>query len=412
MTVSFAGALARAVQSPDPSPDAFVSSIDGGIAVPADPAAWSTSNDALASWVAAVADTVPPVNAAWRARSPLLSAMYREWLSRAAHSPADLGARDAAALDQARAVLVALGERYRTRQRQYDDVRQRVDAARRERRDLRTLLAVQNELARASQAWDAVGGKRAYETAEATVKHLTSRGLDVARGRLAAALDQALGGGAMAQSSPPVQLVPPPVEPRAIWLPCELMLAPDAAPDDAGVMFGAGDLPALWVGDGGGDRQTLAVDPGGLSLAFEWTRCAIDRGDWFDPLLLASRTWWWPGATRADPTAGGRLLSDGARPPATLGDWPLTPMALVFVRRLTLTGDADAIASLIECVRDVNEAGCGSFALRQAGSALAGPRDLHHTAPGIAASDGMTLAAVICRCMPREPDPDPAYLVG
>jgi hypothetical protein len=169
----------------------------------------------------------------------------------------------------------------------------------------------------------------------------------------------------------------------------------------------------LWTRREGREREPVDVGTRGWSLSFDWIRSAINRGDWFDTMLLTSRSWSWPGASRGDPTAGGRLFSDGAPPPETRGDWPLIPTELVFARRLTLVGDEDAVSSFSARAEEVEEAGSWIFTLRRSmASSLAAPFHLRETAPGRLESDGSSLFAIVCRCLPKEPDPDPSLLQG
>lgn len=163
----------------------------------------------------------------------------------------------------------------------------------------------------------------------------------------------------------------------------------------------------FWSVDVGGsnERHYESINSDKLSISFEFIRIRLER-PWFDSFLLASQSWWWPGATQADPTFGPYKFSDGQLPPH--GQWTMIPSEAIFVRNLKV----DVSSSAQEIEHTLNKLNGGAYAGFWCFS-VGGNYESEHgtdrfklqkTTSGYSC-DQMQILGFNCLLLPQEPNP-------
>ena len=174
-------------------------------------------------------------------------------------------------------------------------------------------------------------------------------------------------------------------------------------------------MPLFWTSDSGSPRARVdGIDISKIAVSFEFLHGHVDRSAWFDSLLLTSNSWWWPGATKSQPTFGGPMFSNGAPPPDTRGEWQMIPTGIIFTRNLIVATEGFDLATseFVSQARSTTTAGFWIFTARSIiGSPFADGFDFEPEAGSILRVPQMQIAAVVCQLMPQEPNPDPTLLL-
>jgi hypothetical protein len=162
--------------------------------------------------------------------------------------------------------------------------------------------------------------------------------------------------------------------------------------------------------DGEDKRQYQSIKLDSFSLTFEYARVAIDRSAWFDTSILQSQSWWWPGASKTHPTAGGVIFSDGRSTKVNQGEWLMIPNDILFVRNLSIEFDAsdESTRKTLDKMHSSAEAGFLIFPI--GGVHVSYDHSTYHyhfthSNSGIKAPQ-MQMRAFICNLMPKEPNPN------
>lgn len=156
-------------------------------------------------------------------------------------------------------------------------------------------------------------------------------------------------------------------------------------------------------------REYKQVDTSGLEVKFDYIRIALDRS-WFEPYLLTSRSWWWSGATRENPTGGGPVYSNGNRPPNTDGSWQMIPQDIIFVKNLEVKLDIKKEINE-RVLKELKASASVGFAFWKLAGANYSERsdekyDFNYTEEGVIKAPQMQMCAFLCDLLPQEPNPD------
>jgi hypothetical protein len=147
-----------------------------------------------------------------------------------------------------------------------------------------------------------------------------------------------------------------------------------------------------------------------IVVDFEIARVHLGRFDWFNGVpLLQSTSWWWPEATKAQPTKGVFIFSDGAPPPSTTGNWEMIPTEMIVARNLTVTTKNHNLqeSTWAQNVEVSAKAGFWIFTT-EAKAQNAEEKTFKHefTDNSTLKADQPQILAFICELMPKEPNPD------
>jgi hypothetical protein len=162
------------------------------------------------------------------------------------------------------------------------------------------------------------------------------------------------------------------------------------------------------------DKKQYDVSTTNLQISFDYTRVSLDRSEWFDTYLLTSRSWWWNGATRQNPTSGGPTFSDGANPLNTRqGTWQMIPTDVIFTKNLNVKLDMSNqhTKDVITEVSGNAHAGFWFWTVKTNYQYTDTRHDynLQSTNEGIIAPQ-MQIIGFICQLFPKVPNPDPNLL--
>jgi len=352
-----------------------------------------------------------------------LGPVFRTWLDNAVVPEVKLSPEEEQRLQEARETIRAGADLYHQYELRWQEAQVAWQAAirlpltdpDRPKLILARKLAAEN----AMRDWQVRGRKSSFESAVALTAFYLLRGLKHALAALRESYDKIFDMNCTQHGEhfTPVKLIPRELfEGAATWTSVSIRTDElSARQETTGTMHNGGlDMPLFWIGDSGCQRVRVdGIDTSKMVVAFEFAQARIDRSDWFDSFLLTSNSWWWKGATRSDPFAGGIIFSNGALPPNTQGQWQMIPTGIIFTRNLVVdTGPFQLVASeFVSRARASPMAGFWIFTARSTvGSPLANDFDFDLEPDSILRVPQMQIAAVVCQLMPKEPNPDPALL--
>ncbi|MGC7931410.1 hypothetical protein ACP3VS_22725 [Lysinibacillus sp. VIII_CA] len=161
------------------------------------------------------------------------------------------------------------------------------------------------------------------------------------------------------------------------------------------------------------NRTYLEFDTNGMEVNFDYIRIHLDR-PWFEPYLLEGRAWWWPTATKENPTAGGSTYSNGAPPPDTQGTWQMTPQDIIFVKNLVIKLDYSKEINRTS-MKELKAGASAGFAFWKLGGANYNENsnetyNFKENEDGVIIANQMQISSFLCTLMPKEPNPDTSLM--
>jgi hypothetical protein len=413
-------------------PRAFISYVDGGYPFTDADLAFLKEGQlqnylGQAARFATLANTIPQAAGTWAATGQQVDKMYNTWMSVAQVPEVQLTAAQQKDLAAAQATASKLSAAYQKYETAYQNAVNAVEgllsmAHKPSDYNVRLEKATQART-RALQQWEALGSKAQYEQAAALANQLSSQGY-------AGVLQQMQNNYTTAQQQDPdtsAQFVP------VLAIPGDFFTSDvswntftfdssevsqyesNSRSSWGGGLSGMEDLFVYSVSASGTHTtHSVQIDNSSISVTLEYARVALDRSAWFDSSLLESNAWWYPGATQANPTQGGPLLSDGAPPPNTQGEWQATPQEMVLTRNLLITLDMSSQTnqSAVTTMQAQADVKFLIWPVAQASTSFNSSTNSYtfqKTDQGIYAPQ-MQMAAFVCSLMPRQPNPQVALL--
>jgi hypothetical protein len=417
------------------APNSFVSIAAPGLPVDLDRLKWATqpapyvgnqdADDAEA--FATQVNTIPTGVGPWTPGTADMARTYRDlFLQNCALPSVTLNAPQEAELGAAHDRIATLNADYIKYQGDWQNANMALQMAVLAPRDssyFQNLLVARQAATNALSDWQARGHKAAYETAVATVNHYEGLGLVNAKNRLIGDYDSVrnLNSTSTAQSFVPVSLYPNTLfKDSAKWNTFSVKTSEFASfQHNSSTAHSSGSNNWLFwswgsANSGWSNSQSFGIDSSDLTVSFEYLRVHVDRRSWFDSALLMSNSWWWPGATKADPTFGGMTFSDGNRPELNAGRWQMIPTEILLTRNLVVDAGSYDMQSQSWASGWTSSSRSGFWIFHTGGttsSGLSSGSAYHSTLTrNVLKAPQPQIAAFVCQLMPKEPNPSISLL--
>jgi len=410
----------------------FISLVGGGTALDSAHMKWATkvppyvgdSDADNASSFANIVNTIPTAAGPWVPGNANLGRTYRDiWLNNSMIPDVQLSPDEKKERDEAKAITLETIDEYTQYQNDWQIANMNLQFAVMAPRDasyFQNLLRARQAANAAMTAWQVRGHKSEFEQAQATYEHYQNLGLMGAVQNLKTDYDSVFNVNATStgQRFAPVTLFPTNfLEPGGPqwnhFTITETEYSRFQSTSSRNFSRGMNVNFLFWtIVDGGGstweERNWLNINTSSLTVDFDYIRVRIGRNDWFDSFLLSSNSWWWPGATKSNPTFGGIQFSDGRPAPDTQGQWQMIPTEMIITRNLVVNTHEYNLqnSSFASESQSSRSAGFWIFSTRSR-SSTATSSNYEHTfdSPSVLSAPQPQIVAYICQLMPKEPNP-------
>jgi hypothetical protein len=411
----------------------FISYVGGGIALDSAHMKWATqlppyvgTADADNAYsFANIVDTIPIAAGPWNGGNADLGRNYRDiWLNNAMVPDVQLTAAQQTERDNTKKVVDQDLDDYTMYQGGWQNANMAFQLAVLAPRDtsyFQNLLQARQAASAAMTAWEAQGHKSEFEHALATYQHYEDLGLVNAVQNLKNDYDTVFNVNSTSTAQPfvPVSLFPNNFleggGPR--WNHFGISESEFSRfQSSSSHSYSSGmDVDFLFWTLASGEstsweeRKGLNISTATLRADFDFIRVRINRSAWFDSFLLTSNSWWWPGATRSNPTGGlGIQFSDGVPPRNTQGQWQMIPTDMIITRNLVVdTGSFDLQHSEFASLsQSSSSAGFWIFSTSSSSSSSTSSSYTHtFNSNSTLLAPQPQIVAFICQLMPKEPNP-------
>jgi hypothetical protein len=418
-------------------PRSFISFVGGGIALDSDHMSWSLKEPPYAGDVDAdnaaafanLVDTIPD-SGPWTAGTANMGKAYRDvWLNNAQVPDLPLTPAQKKEIEDNQGIVDQFNDDYSLYREDWQNknmIYQLATLAQHDASYFQNLLLARKDVTTALTAWQTKGHKASFEHANAIVQHYSEMGFLTAIQRLKDDYDGVLNTNTTSTAAlnfTPVQLFPKNFLAAGgpVWNHFHIdesefskfqnsISRSYSSGFDVDFLFWnlAAGASSSWE-----SRNFLQISTSQLKVDFDFIRVRIDRSSWFDSFLLTSNSWWWNGATKSNPDFGGPLLSNGAAPRSTEGQWQMIPTEMIVTRGLSVdVGTFDLQHSAFASgSQSSSSSGFWFWSTSDTNSSSTSSSFDHHFASNsVLVAPQPQIVAFICQLMPKEPNPDPRLL--
>lgn len=416
----------------------FIALVPGGLSLDEAHMKWATKSGPYAGdedadnayAFANIVNAIPTAAGPWDPGTKNMARTYRDyWLQNVVVPTVALSGEHKAELEIAQSILDSpKWDDYQMYKTDWEMANTNLQLAMLSPRDssyLANMLEARKSANNARTAWQAKGFKSEVERAIATVDHYNGLGLINAVNNLKRDYDQTieLNLTQTGQKFAPIQLFPRnflspggPAWNHYAITESEFSRYQTSSSYKSSTGYDVDFL--FWsIAQGGstswGSRHRHQASAAKLKIEFDLMRVTLDRSDWFDSFLLSSPSWRWPDATKSDPDGSYGMLSNGAPPPNTQGQWQMIPTQMIVSRNLVVETRGYNLESALSTSGWSSGSSSGFlFWSTRSSSASSTSSSYSHSFD----SDERLVAkqpqivAFICQLLPKTPNTDPSLL--